>query len=238
MRLFWYKRVRNFGDEISPVIVGYFLKEKIEFADSNEQGKMLAIGSILSSLRENDVIWGSGMIKSRIQKMPAGARALAVRGPLTRARITGASVPEIYGDPAILLPLIYQPKIEKKYKVGYIPHYVDKIECRIRHDKDLKQDAILIDIQANWKMIINEIVSCEKIIASSLHAIIAAEAYGIPVVWAKYSDKIIGGQLKYQDYFLGTGRNKQAYGELPPLENLKEKQDILIKVLKKHYEKN
>ena len=81
-------------------------------------------------------------------------------------------------------------------------------------------------------------MACEEIVTSTLHGLICAEAYGIPVTWVKYSDKICGGQLKFQDYFLGTGRKEQRYFQkTEPLQGLEERQNELINALKKHYGK-
>jgi pyruvyltransferase len=237
IKAFWYKS-NNFGDQLTHDVLEFFLKEEIKLADRNETGKLMGIGSIMTALRNNDVVWGSGSIRPAKIKGFKNVRFLAVRGPLTRDCIEGY-VPEVYGDPGLLLPLIYNPTVEKIYKIGLLPHYVDKMmvvdEKILNPEKD---KFLVIDIERPWKEVIDNILSCEKIITSSLHGIIAAEAYGIPVKWVKYSDKIIGGTFKFDDYFLGTGREFQRYGEVTPMINLKERQDVLINALKKQYGKN
>lgn len=136
-------------------------------------------------------------------------------------------MPEVYGDPALLLPLVYNPEVEQESIVGYIPHYVDK-----KLLPPLQEDEILIDVQQDWKKTVRDIKRCSMIISSSLHGIVAAEAYGIPAVWVSYSDKIIGGDLKFQDYFLGTDRGEQAKnGPLDPIPDLEAIQQRLIKAL-------
>jgi len=34
-----------------------------------------------------------------------------------------------------------------------------------------------------------------------LHGIIVAHAYGIPAVWQRFSNKLFGDDIKFQDYF-------------------------------------
>lgn len=46
-----------------------------------------------------------------------------------------------------------------------------------------------------------EFLQCEKIVSSSLHGVIVAHAYNIPAVWQKFSEKVFGDDIKYQDYF-------------------------------------
>lgn len=226
----------NFGDMLSRPVLE-FLGFKVDLVNRNEQGKLLAIGSVMSALRKNDVVWGTGVIRNKKIFVPPGAKFLAVRGPITRTLLHKGDVPEIYGDPAILLPLIYKPEVKKKYKLGIIPHYVDKNLLYLKGQPDIWEK--IIDIQQDWKKVIEDILECEEILSSSLHGIIAAEAYGVPAAWAKWSDNIIGGGLKFQDYFLGTGRREQkTYTKIPPIQNLKERQDLLINQLKKHYGKN
>lgn len=230
IKAYWCKS-KNFGDTLTPIIIKHFTGQEAELIDVESWGKLIAVGSLLGVVRQNDIIWGTGSIEAMEKgaiKQPIGSTFLAVRGPLTREIIDG-EVPEVYGDPAILLPLIYNPDIPKKHKVGVIPHYVDK---KLVADKDMH----FIDVEAPWKEVVDEIKSCEMIISSSLHGIICAEAYGIPVKWVKYSDKIAGGEFKFQDYFLGSGRKEQEYfKDIAPIENLKEKQEALLRPLQDYY---
>lgn len=234
IKAYWHLS-KNFGDTLTPIVVEHFTGQKVEFAPRRHRGKLIAIGSVIVGLRENDIIWGTGSIRAGglgAIRQPAGSIFLAVRGPLTRNLIRG-NVPRAYGDPAILLPLIYNPRTEKIHKIGIIPHSTEQNIVKP------KQGEHFIDITLPWKKVIEEIKSCEKIISSSLHGIICAEAYGIPAQWAKYSDKIIGGQFKYQDYFLGTGRERQQYfTDIPPIQKLENRQKTLIRILQNYYGKN
>ena len=231
IKAYWWP-AKNFGDMLSPIIIKHFTGKEITLAGRQEQGRLLAVGSILHLIRDNDVVWGTGLNRRLMIALPSGVKFLAVRGPITR-HYTRDRAPEIYGDPGILMPMIYNPKIEKKHKVGVMPHYVDKPFVK------LKPGEIPIDVQQDWKKTIDQMLSCEKIIASSLHGIVCAEAYGIPAVWTRYSNKIRGKRIKYQDYFLGTGRGIQKYNApIPPIQDLEKRQKILIDALQNYYGKN
>lgn len=242
MKTYWWTTsYHNFGDELTPVILKHFLTgEKIELAKRNDTGKLLAVGSIMAALREGDIVWGSGSNQPNRFYNGRGCRFLAFRGPLTRDQVKGihkAKLPEIYGDPGILLPQVYNPKIKKTHKVGFLPHYVDKKAMGTLPEfpsflRGKTEPWKIIDILAPWKEVVREVLSCELIISSSLHGIICAEAYGIPAVWAKYTDKIRGGDYKFQDYFLGTGRERQRkWVVLPPIEKLAWRQGRLLGAL-------
>lgn len=218
----------NAGDMISAPILEA-LGMGIELVDRKRRGKLLAVGSIMTALRAGDTVWGSGCIRDKIINAPIKTQFLAVRGPATRNRIKNADVPKIYGDPGLLLPLIYHPVVAKRHKLGILPHYIDKAAVD-------SSEGHLIDIQAPWKAVIDEILSCERVVSSTLHGIVFCEAYGVPVTWAKYSDNIIGGAFKFQDYFLGTGRKKQAYWKpIDPIEGLPEIQKRLMVALSGKY---
>lgn len=218
----------NAGDMISAPILEA-LGMGIELVDRKRRGKLLAVGSIMTALRAGDTVWGSGCIRDKNIQAPPASEFLAVRGPLTRKKIKGVHIPAIYGDPGLLLSLIYHPVVVKRYRLGILPHYIDKrlVDTSAGH---------LIDIQAPWQTVIDEILSCESVVSSTLHGIVFCEAYGVPVTWAKYSDNIIGGSFKFQDYFLGTGRKKQAYWKpIDPIEGLLEIQKRLMVALSGKY---
>jgi pyruvyltransferase len=190
---------------LSPEVIEYLDGERPVMARRDEKGKLIAIGSIIHTVQDGDTVFGTGWKGDKIPDGIKTATVLAVRGPITRQAIiqAGGTTPEVYGDPALLMPLVYRPNnVVKKYQVGYIPHYID--------DKFTKDygEGLVINVLDDWKKVIDQILSCEMIVSSSLHGIILSEAYGIPAVWAVWGDKIVGGRLKYDDYFLGTGRRR------------------------------
>jgi pyruvyltransferase len=201
IKLHWYDGERNFGDMLAPLVFNG-LKIPFEKARRNDTGKLLAIGSIIYAARPNDVLWGTGTMRDRDFIAPAGLKVLAVRGPMTREKIKSCVVPEVYGDPAIFMPDIYRPKKLGRHLVGMVPHYMDLADARLK-------GKYVIDVRQDPLKTIDEICACDLIVSSSLHGIIVAEAYGIPAIWVKLSDKLIGGDFKFNDYFLGSGRPKQ-----------------------------
>jgi pyruvyltransferase len=169
------------------------------------EGKILSTGSLIHRIQAGDVVWGTGAIKGLPVEVPATARVLAVRGPLTR-RLLGAAAPEVYGDPALLLPRFYDEPQVVTYEVGVVPHYLDK-----RYMRSPPDPAILtIDVQADWRIVVDNIRRCRSILSSSLHGLIVAEAFGIPATWVSAGDRLPGGEFKFHDYYLATGREPPA----------------------------
>lgn len=213
----------NVGDTLNKPILEHF-GFTVEAVPRNYNGKFVGVGSIMTAVRSKDIVWGAGCIRDKQLEKP-GARFLAVRGKLSRDLvITDSEIPEVYGDPALLMPLIYNPTVDIEHDIGIVPHYIDKQIAPVG-------DGHFIDVQQDWRRVIREIKSCRRIIASSLHGLVLAEAYGIPATWVSYSDNIIGGKFKYHDYLTGTGRAIQDYGDLPPIKDLAAIQQGLIKAL-------
>ena len=213
----WTGRENNWGDALNPILIQNMTGKKpilsTEVFNIKKNNVYSIIGSILDMPAEkNLVIWGSGFRSDNSQFKVKPKKICAVRGPKTRELILkqGIDCPEVYGDPAILYPYLYKPKVKKKYKLGVIPHYVDQNSPLLNIFKD-DPTILIIDILSGIKKVVDEICSCERIASSSLHGIIAADAYGVPSIWIEFSNKVDGNGFKFYDYFESVGRK----GECP-----------------------
>lgn len=209
VRLFWFKNTQNFGDSLNPILLQTLTGKSVKWVKFyTPKLHYIAIGSILETATKDTVVWGSGFISEEKHCFEKPQKICAVRGPKSREILIndGIECPEIYGDPALLLPKIYSPMIQKKYKLGIIPHFIDKENAWLQNIKQ-NNDVKFIDIQnPDIFKVIDEILSCEKIASSSLHGIIVADAYHIPSLWIEFSDKVMGKGFKFLDYFLSVNR--------------------------------
>ena len=202
---------KNIGDALNPYLFEkIFKKEPINIKNSINTGIFPVysfIGSVLdNSAVKNLHILGSGFRNEKSIMLIKPKKVYACRGPLTREKLikTGIVVPEVYGDPAILLPKYFNIEAKKSYKMGIIPHYVDKDFAIVRNYIN-KPEVKFIDVFAPMENFVSDIKSCDFTISSSLHGVIISQAYGIPSVWVKFSNNIGGGNFKFNDYYLSLG---------------------------------
>lgn len=212
----------NFGDVLSPRLVKQLTRSRVSRSDSGS--RLLAVGSILKWARRGDVVWGCGHAAAK-HAAYTGADIRCVRGPVSEWLLRGHGVvaPPVYGDPALLLRVLYKPaKAERRYSLGLVPHYVD---ARLPHLQEAAEDedTLVVDITGPLETVIEQIASCDAVASSSLHGVIAAEAYGIPAVWLELSDQVVGNGMKFRDYYESTERTVapvNAEAKLPPREEL------------------
>jgi pyruvyltransferase len=197
---------RNWGDALSPVLVTLLSGKPVVHRDALHHNRFLVIGSILGGANSRSEVWGSGFIRADERVIEAPRIVHAVRGPLTRDILIrqGIECPEVYGDPALLLPRFFQPGFEKRFEIGIIPHYADKGHAWIERARR-EPGVRVLDIESGIEDFVREVASCELILSSSLHGLICADAYGIPSAWLSLSDQVIGGEFKFRDYRRSIG---------------------------------
>jgi pyruvyltransferase len=171
------------------------------------------MGSILNYAVNGDIVWGTGRngTKSKEAHQFDHLDVRAVRGPLTRQFLLekGVICPEIYGDPTLLLPLLF-PEFQKQENPSreyvIIPHFSD--------EHLFLNDVNLVSVKEDWKEVVAKILDSKFVIASALSGVIVAEAFGIPARLlimgnASHTENL----FKYEDYYQGTNRFDCRYAK-------------------------
>lgn len=212
---------RNWGDDINVYLLEKISQKKVVIRNqslfhwNSKFLNFICIGSILGLYEnQNSIIWGAGFISDKNSLLTAPKRICSVRGKYTRELLikAGYECPAVYGDPALLISKFYNPlENNKRYRIGFILHYVDENNPMINSYVKEFNDCILISLSRYviWTEVVDKICSCDFIISSSLHGLIVSDSYGIPNVWVRLSDCIIGGYFKYYDYFSSVNRTEE-----------------------------
>lgn len=188
----------NFGDEIGPMLVRALAPN-----DARGTGRLLSVGSVIHFGGRGDVVWGAGINGKVRQTLQHPLDVRAVRGPLTRAVLQGhgVAVPEVFGDPALLMPRLFNVPVGERREVLIMPNL---------NELHRVTDERVVSPLGDPFEIVSAIRGAEFVIASSLHALVIADAYGIParplVPGAEHA-------FKYLDYYAGTGRADVRFAE-------------------------
>ena len=208
----YFTHKQNFGDLISPWLVQQMTGREVVVARRSEP-HYVVIGSILNQSTDQSIIWGPGTYGTEAKReVAANAQYTAVRGPLTQAKLSasrgfGIAVPEVYGDPALLAPLYYQPSVPITHEYGVVVRWSERRWSRATYGPGVK----MIDFgRSDVEAVFRELLSCRKIITSSLHGLIVADAYGIPNAWLA-SNSPRGGAFKFHDYFASVNKLRQPH---------------------------
>lgn len=202
LRLFWFAAVPNFGDMIGPWMAERVTGHPPEPGEPSH-GTILSSGSILNWAGIDAVVWGSGIANLTDPINPC-ANILAVRGPISRARALayGATCPDIVGDPGLLLPRFLGPRPAVVTKIGIVPHLSDRPAIL---SMVLPADMRAVDLFRPVPDVAAAIASCERIVTSSLHGMIAAHAYGVPAALVQFGDGVLGDGTKFDDHRVAVG---------------------------------
>ena len=195
---------RNFGDRLAPLVVSLMLERAGLPRGIRPSRRLLTVGSIMHLAQPGDVVWGSGR-NGRIDDDEHMLDALdirAVRGPRTREWLLdcGVSCPEVFGDPALLLPLLRPDLVElsrtRRHRVTFVSHIDDG-------PITVPRGVRVLSPRADVETILRTLVRSELVIATSMHPVIVAEAFGVP---ARSIVNRSEPEFKFADHYLSTGR--------------------------------
>lgn len=240
LNMYWWEGRPNFGDVIGPWLGELITGRPVV----NVKGKknpdhgIVSVGSLLNHLDAPGYsVWGTGLIEplttadiSRlVSRVPATISA--VRGEKTRAELIGKlgwDVPEVYGDPAMLLPEFYSSSsISLPNEIAFCPHYAHAKGVPADHNHGYN----FVDISQTPSSVIDTISNSRVCISSSLHGIIIAQAYGVPWVWLRAADSgLVGDKFKFFDFFSGIGVDEVESQDV----ELKDFKNLDIESIAKH----
>lgn len=202
MKIFYWNEKKNFGDTLTKLLIKRFTGLSSSWAKPSD-AELVMIGSLLHHLPKDfkGVIAGSGKLFDHKKADFPNATILGVRGPLTAKDIKKHV---IWGDPGLLADELvgYQ---DKKWDLGIVPHWSDSVLEKNPDFYNKKWTTKIIRVSDDPLQVLREIGSCRKIVASSLHGIIAADAFTIPrrieiapnMVKNPWDE---GGMFKWHDY--------------------------------------
>lgn len=200
--------VNNFGDLLGPYIVTELLRRRGLRPDSaTASRRLLSVGSVMHYARDGDVVWGTG-INGKVGRVRYRGIALdirAVRGPLTarRLRRAGHTVPSVYGDPGTLVGTLWARDHFKRHELAssalVVPNFNDLASVTVD-----TPEARLLDPRRPIDHCLSAIASADLVVASSLHGLIVAEAFGVPAIRFRSASE---PDFKYEDYYRATGRS-------------------------------
>jgi pyruvyltransferase len=194
IKAFWWNKKVNFGDRLNSDILR-FLGVEHAWAPV-DQAELVMIGSVLEHLPPDwaGTVCGAGKLHEGSMVDLTHANVLALRGHLSANSVLGLARPVVLGDPALLMPQWVKQGLIK-WDLGVIPHWSDK-ELRARFPY-----GQFIDPSWPPEKVVTQIALCKRIISSSLHGLIIADAYGIPrqaEIFPQAAKE--GGDFKFRDY--------------------------------------
>lgn len=175
MKLYYWKTKKNFGDTLSSLLISKFTSLRPQWVRPDD-AEIVVVGSILEKLPNdwNGVIAGCGKLHESTKLNLSKANILALRGPLTAKGIKGNFT---LADPGLLADELVGAQ-DKEFDLGIVPHWTD---TTLEHNPIFKKfKPKIIRVDDDPIKVITEIGKCKKIVSSSLHGIILADAFNIP----------------------------------------------------------
>lgn len=231
------RNLSNCGDLIGPYLYRKWQGRSVGFCGTARspvgEPFYITCGSNLNNnlTPKRSIVWGTGVMSKTI-RLGKPKEVHAVRGKITQRVLQNAGIacPSVYGDPGLLMPLVYDPRKDAAvdvdaaaqpttaFRLGLLPHYVDYDDVRAQF-ADTADNVIVIDLCRPLEQVIDDIVSCTHTLSSSLHGLVLSHAYSIPTAWAKTKAKLGGDNCKFPDHYSVFYDN---YETLEPLKQMNE----------------
>lgn len=209
----YYHSHTNVGDLFNLDIVRFYGKsEAVRVPNKLRSLKhYLILGSIAQHANKNSVLLGAGFIEANnTENNSTFGTVRIVRGEITRNVVQNKRENQrddiLLGDPGLLIARVYKDvKRSSDFEFGLILHYAET-------DSDLeeivkKKGGKIIRVDQSPKDFVHEISMCKCILSSSLHGIIFSDSLRIPNVRIKLTNRIIGADYKFADYYSTTNRS-------------------------------
>ena len=161
-------------------------------------------------------VWGSGFLFGDSEE-PFFRKNMffcALRGELSRrkvSKIVGREIDVPFCDPGLLIGDVYTTSGKKQYSMGIISHYVESDNPYFERLHHNCPDSLIIDIRNSPETVVEMISQCETIASSSLHGLVFADALGVPSLRLKVTEKLAGGDFKFDDYYSSYGLRNQVW---------------------------
>lgn len=212
--LYFWKNRSNFGDQLALPLTQHFAGKEARWA-APPFARAVTVGSVLGHLPEQwpGVVCGAGALTEWEAERTFSTFVLGVRGELT-AKAVGCRSDVALGDPGLLVSELYPvDTMRKAYDLGVIPHWTDgKLWDQMKAERALlggKWSMLYIDPANAPVTVARMVASCKKVVSSSLHGVVFADAYGIPRRAERFPrmySRYEGGEFKWHDYASVTGR--------------------------------
>lgn len=208
--LYWWRGVPNFGDALSALVVSHVSGRPVKHTKITECD-LLAIGSLLQVMAKKTKgaradgsrasVWGAGLMRATKTDFLRHVSIALLRGPITAA-LLGIKARR-FGDPGLLASDALGRPDQQSDRIAVVPHHTQLDDPLLAMLLEGEPALDLIDVRDNCASVCHRIASSRHVIASSLHGLIVADAYGVPNTWLCPGKQ---SHLKYHDYAAGIGR--------------------------------
>ncbi len=212
----------NFGDEMTPMVVSRVLGVPVQWSPTS-RARLLAVGSILEFYAKRSAVgaavWGTGLRSgdlsddARARLLGSVGKIIAVRGPLTRHAL-GLADDHPIGDPGVLAPAIVSQQARTRSGRLYLPHFRSWATADGRRHLALASSHgwEIVPPAAPPEVVLERIAHADFVLSSSLHGIVVAHSYGVPVRWIGIPGShgaLREPDFKYRDYFASINRTAE-----------------------------